>query len=129
MGEGSGVAEMSTEMTPEVFTLVDRMAAAFMREDVHYARELVNEFRRRCESDGRREERRSLERRAADEMQIFREGDAWFVTKDGLRTKDRIKDSRGYLPVWQLHVATSDVRYRPSTPQCPTSPSRFAPTN
>lgn len=110
---------MSAEMTPEVFTLVDRMAAAFMRDDVRYARELVNEFRQRCESDGRRAERRSLERKAQEEMLAFREGEAWFVTKDGLKTKDRIKGSQGYLPVWKR--ACRKNRHEPLATDAPMS--------
>lgn len=115
---------MSTNsMPPEVFTLVDRMAAAFMRNDIRYARELADEFRQDCESVGRRDERRALVRRAHEEMAIYRQGDAWFVTKDGLKTKDNITNSRGdYLPVWKRachkvpgHVFASDepCRYEP----------------
>jgi hypothetical protein len=78
------------------------MAAAFMRVDASYARELADEFRKRCEAEGREKERREMVRRAQYDMEVYREGDAWFVTKDGLKTKDKIKPSLGHSPPeWQ----------------------------
>lgn len=87
---------------PEVYTLVDRMAAAFMRNDIRYARELADDFRNDCAREGRDEVRQELRRQAEDQMEWHREADAWFVTKDGLKTKDRIKSAVGYYPpCWQ----------------------------
>lgn len=94
----------SSAYTPEVFTLVDRVAAAFMRNEISYARELVNEARLQWESDGRREEKRERRSMADVEMFSLREGNCWFHTKDGLRSKERMINSTrfpGFPPEWK----------------------------
>jgi hypothetical protein len=92
---------MSTDYTPEVFTLANRVAAAFMREDPEYARELINNERLRWEAAGRDQHRRDVEKCRDAEMEFERTANVYFETKDGLRVLGEI-EPRGHWPrIWK----------------------------
>lgn len=76
---------MSTDYTPEVFMLTDRVAAAFMREDVEGARRLINSERLRWEARGRDQHRRELEVSIDQDAREALKANVYFESRDGLR--------------------------------------------
>lgn len=90
------------EITPEVSDTIDRLAAAFICNDVRRAREVLNDQRLRWIAEGKQAEHDELARRARSELYFNHSANAWFETKDGIRMKDKISSGIGeYPPVWK----------------------------
>lgn len=78
---------MSAERTER---LLHRLAAAFMRDDVDFARKLVEQEIDEAVDRGRHLEKDKMRDANHEELKWQRSCNAWFVTKDGIRTKQRI---------------------------------------
>lgn len=81
-------------LDPEDFTLVDRLAAAFMRNDIEGAREIVASERVRWERQGAESEQESQRKAVEIQWDFEQRCNAWFETKDGLRVKDKIEGGK-----------------------------------
>jgi len=93
----------------ESYGLVDRLAAAFMRGDIECARDIADDFLRRCEARGYRKKEEDLAGQSRDEMRFSREANAWFETKDGLMCVKMIESSQGVFPqIWKLACHTQE---------------------
>lgn len=102
------------QLDPEDFTLVDRMAAAFMRNDIEGAREIVASERICWERQGAESEQESRRKAVEIQWEFEQRCNAYFETKDGLRVKDKI-DGGKYMPyAWKracrptFHVVLDD---------------------
>ena len=91
------------------------MAAAFMLNDTKYALELIDSARLGWEANGCQQERESLERHRKMEMEVMREADVWFQTKDGLMVKQKIgKDNMTrFPPEWKRQCMTDRSDFMP----------------
>lgn len=91
----------ASDYTPEVFTLTDRVAAAFLRGDIEYARELINGARLTWEATGRESVARELRQARDFDVTFHHEADVYFQTKDGLRVLGKIEPKRHWPVVWK----------------------------
>lgn len=103
----------ASEYTPEVFSLSERIAAAFMRGDAEYSRELINEARKRWETEGRYQQQRDAEKKHDLDLEFYRRAEVYFETKDGLRVLGSIESRHGWPHVWKraCRRAYDEVRF------------------
>ena len=92
---------MSDDYTPEVYTLANRVAAAFMRGDPGVARELINDARLKWEAEGRDQQRRAVEKFRDAEAATHRKANAYFETKDGMRVPGEVSVDGHWPYVWK----------------------------
>lgn len=106
-----------SEYPEEVTTLVNRLAAAFMRGDAAFARELVNDERLGWEEAGRDKE--VTDRQKTEQLRLEYEGraNALFVTKDGLEV----------VQVIEVMQVKSGFQYPPAEWKRPCERKNYAP--
>jgi hypothetical protein len=93
---------MKTPVPPEsVFALVNRVAAALLRDDPNLARELVDTARLRWVTEGHDQCRRELELARDFELEIKGRANVWFETKDGLTMLGEIDSNKYWPPIWK----------------------------
>jgi len=89
---------MSAERTER---LLHRLAAAFMRDDVDFARKLVEQEIEEAVDRGRHLERDKIREAHYEELRFQHSCNAWFVTKDEIRVKQRIGAYKQLPLIWK----------------------------
>lgn len=89
------------EADDSVNRLLDHIAAAFLRDDIDYARHLLAEGRTDWLREGSKQEQDEQSKRIQCELEEGRGASAWFETADGLRAKALITGERYFPPVWK----------------------------
>jgi len=90
------------EADDSVNDALDRVAAAFCRDDIGYARAIIDDARTSWIADGAAQERMDRAKKIQLDLEFYDSCDAWFETCDGFLVRDKITSGNGYPPpVWK----------------------------